>query len=134
MKVDSIIFDCPLLYRNSINVYNTRKIVATNIEDYLLNSEVFLVNRDILKFVNKIFLVTVELDGHLFVIQKSRKLKKLTKIANKLSSTLNAIITIVKAENKDGHIELTPVYITDCLIEDNTTNEDIIDEEDPIEE
>jgi hypothetical protein len=124
MKVESIVFDCPLLFRGSIDDSNVQKIVAQNIDDYVLNPNIFLINKEEDTYSNCIYLIAVKIDNDLFVIQKSHKLKKLTKVANTLSAKLNATIVVVKAMLSGVHnIELYNVYTADHLTEDDLAEE-----------
>ena len=134
MKLDSIVFNCPTLFRGVINDNSLQRIIAPSLENYLCTNDVFRVNRNSDKHCSKVYLVTVEIDGSLFVLQKSRKFKKLTKIANKLSEYLDAIIVVVKltCDDDSGDFELTTMHIAgdDVSEDEDEESEDSSDEED----
>ena len=124
MKVESIVFDCPLLFRGSVDDIHTQRIIAPSMEHYLWNNEVFKTNKDSNKYYDHVFLITVEVNDTLFVIQKSRKLKKLQKVADNLSVVLDANIVIVKVTHLDEDgAKMEPVYVADHLTEDDIPEE-----------
>ncbi len=132
MKLDSIVFNCPILFRGVINDNNLQRIIAPSLENYLCTNDVFKVNRNSDKHCSKVYLVTVEIDGSLFVLQKSRKFKKLTKIANKLSEYLDAIVVVVKltCDDDSSDLELTTMHIAGEDVSEDDSSADSSDEED----
>lgn len=132
MKLDSIVFECPILFRGVINDNCLQRIIAPSLENYLCTNDVFRVNRNSDKHCSKVYLITVEIDGTLFVLRKSRKFKKLTKIANKLSEYLDAIIVVVKLTRDDdsNDLELTTMHIAGDNAYEDDSYEDSSDEED----
>lgn len=129
MKVESIIFDCPSLFRNANNLtFFTQRIIATNLEDYLLRQDVFITNNSIGETSHHMYLVAVEFNGTLYVIKKLHKLKKNISFIDKLSKILKANIVIVYVTHDDnGHIKLeivhTSHYDDSIITEDPITDE-----------
>ena len=74
-------------------------------------------------YSNCIYLIAVKINNDLFVLQKSNRLKKLTKVANTLSVKLDTTI-VVKAMLSGVHnIEYYNVYTADHATEDNIVEE-----------
>ena len=116
MKVESITVEVPLVFRGSIVQFSGQKITATNIETFLQNIKAFTFDISPYEpeFFNTIYLLTIEYNNDLFVIQKTKKLKGLQKIANSMSEILNATIVIVKATHTpDFNYNLEKVYTID---------------------
>lgn len=102
MKLDSIIFECPFIYRGNISS-TTQTIVAHSIDQYLkLNSPTH----------DKIFLITVEFNNKLFVIKELNKIHKLNTSFNKLSEFLNEKIVVLEIINNNGQMSTNIVYET----------------------
>lgn len=134
MKLDSIVFNCPTFFGGNIHVNHQHQISAPSLENYLCTNDVFKANNNSNKHYNKVLLMTVEVDGTLFVLQKSRKLKRLLKISDKLSAYLDAIIVIVEL-TRDGDsndLELRTIHVAgDNASEDeDEESEDSSDEDD----
>ena len=125
MKVESIVFDCPLLFRGDVDKTHSQRIIAPSIEHYLWNNNVFKVSEESENYCNQIYLITVRFNEEFFVIQKSRKLKKLTRVADKLSSILDADVVIVRVTHiPNGSVEMKPIHVADHLTEDDVPDEE----------
>ena len=102
MQLDSIIFECPFIYRGNISS-TTQTIVAHSIDQYLkLNTSTN----------NKLFLVTVEFNHTLFVIKELHKIHKLNTSFDKLSEFLNEKIVVLEINYNNGQISTNVVYET----------------------
>jgi hypothetical protein len=131
MKLDSIVFNCPIFFGGNIHVNHQHQMSAPSLENYLCTNDVFRVNSNSNKHYNKVLLMTVEIDGALSVLQKSRKLKRLLKISDKLSAYLDAIIVVVELTRDDdsNDLELKTIHVAgDDVSDDNS--EDSSDEDD----
>ena len=125
MKVESIVFDCPLLFRGDVDKTHSQRIIAPSMEHYLWNNNVFKVSEEPENYCNQIYLITVRFNEDFFVIQKSRKLKKLARVADKLSSILDADVVIVKVTHiPNGNVEMKPIHVADRLTEDGNPDEE----------
>lgn len=134
MKLDSIVFECPTFFGGVVHTNHQHQISAPSLENYLCTNDVFKANNNSDKHYNRVYLMTAEIDGSLFVLQKSRKYKKLIKTSDKLAEYLNAIIVVIQLVHEDGSddFELTTIHVAgDNISEDEEDDSgDSSDEDD----
>jgi hypothetical protein len=132
MKLDSIVFNCPTFFGGVVHTNHQHQISAPSLENYLCTNDVFKANNNSDKHYNRAYLMTVEIDGTLFVLQKSRKLKRLLKISDKLSAYLDAIIVVVELtrDNDSNDLKLTTVYVAGDNASEDDNSDDSSDDKD----
>jgi hypothetical protein len=132
MKLDSIVFNCPTFFGGVVHTNHQHQISAPSLENYLCTNDVFKANNNSDKHYNRAYLMTVEIDGSLFVLQKSRKLKRLLKISDKLSAYLDAIIVVVELtrDNDSNDLKLTTVYVAGDNASEDDNSDDSSDDKD----
>jgi hypothetical protein len=132
MKLDSIVFNCPTFFGGNIHVNHQHQISAPSLENYLCTNDVFKATNNSDKHYNRVYLMTVEIDGSLFVLQKSRKYKKLIKTADKLSEYLDAIVVVITLTHDDDSdsIELKTIHVAGDDVSDDNSDDSSDEEED----
>lgn len=100
MKLDSIVFDCPFVYKDNISS-TTQTIVAHAIDQYLkLNNSTH----------DKLILVAVEFNNTLFAIKELRKVHKSRASFDKLSEFLNEKVVVLEVTHFGGKFVTNVVY------------------------
>lgn len=132
MKLDSIVFECPTFFGGVVHTNHQHQISAPSLENYLCTNDVFKANSNSNKHYNRAYLMTVEIDGSLFVLQKSRKYKKLIKTSDRLAEYLNAIIVVIQLVHEDdsNDFELTTIHVAGDNVSEDGSSEDSSDEDD----
>ena len=135
MKLDSIVFNCPTFFGGDIHTNHKHQISAPSLEYYLCTNDVFRANNNSDKHYNRAYLMTIEIDDSLFVLQKSRKYKKLIKTSDKLAEYLDAIIVVIQLVHEDdsNDFELTTIHVAGDNISENEeddSSENSSDEDD----
>jgi hypothetical protein len=132
MKLDSIVFNCPTFFGGVVHTNHQHQISAPSLENYLCTNDVFKANNNSDKHYNRAYLMTVEIDGSLFVLQKSRKLKRLLKISDKLSEYLDAIVVVITLTHDDDSdsIELKTIHVAGDNASEDDNSDDSSDDKD----
>lgn len=112
MKVESVIFECPILFRGYPNKDHSQKIIATNIDDFILCNNLQSRKRPM-------FLITAKFNDDYFVISKISKLNKATRSADRLSRILDVVTTVIKVHNNEKIIVYTTEHPEDTSNELN---------------
>ena len=63
--------------------------------------------------VNELYLVVIDYGNEPFVLQKTRKVKGLHKVAEDLSYSLFTIVSIIKATLLNGEYKTEPIYVVE---------------------
>lgn len=110
MKVDLITIETPLVFRGSIVQYSGQRIVAQHLESFMRDRRAFCFGDE---SVNKVYLIVLEYNNEPFVLQKTRKLKGLQKVAEDLATALEANISVIEVTKTDTDYKTHPVYVID---------------------
>ena len=110
MKVDSITIETPLVFRGSVVNHSGQKIVATHLESFMRDRCAFYFGDE---SVNKVYLIILDYNNEPFVLQKTRKLKGLQKVAEDLAIALEANVSVIEVTKTDSDYKTHPVYVID---------------------
>ena len=114
MKIKSITFDCPVIYRGQIHYDLIREIIAPEL-NYYINSNLFQ--------CNKAFFIVVNYNNNDYIIElsssKYSNVKKLTRRMSKLSMILDATVKLLFVKSDVNKVSIETVATSDDLIIDS---------------
>lgn len=114
MKLKSITFDCPIMYRGKIYYDLIREITAPEL-NYYINSNLFQ--------CNKAFFIVVNYNNSDYIIEcspsKYSSIKKLTRRMSKLSTILDATVKLLFVKSNENGISVETIIISNDPIENS---------------
>ena len=114
MKIKSITFDCPVIYRGQIHYGLIREITAPEL-NYYINSNLFQ--------CKKAFFIVVNYSNNDYIIEfsssKYSNVKKLTHRMAKLSAILDATVKLLFVKSDENGVNVETVITSDDRVIDS---------------